>query len=86
MPDLNIRKVDEGLLRAVNVAAARAGLTQRDFVIRSLARSSGWGNGAVEGKERVVEESVKLWPPVRSGGGTCAHGFPTHVVLKTDLR
>lgn len=37
------------------------------------------GNKRIEaGKERAVEEAVKLWQPVRSGGGTCAHGFPTH--------
>ena len=37
MPDLNIRNVDQSLLRSVNVAAAKGDLTQRDFVIKALA-------------------------------------------------
>jgi hypothetical protein len=45
MPDLNIRNVDRELLTAVNVAAAKAELTQRDWVIRTLSEAS---NGKVE--------------------------------------
>ena len=36
MPDLNIRNLDVSLLRDVNVAAAKADLTQRDWVIGVL--------------------------------------------------
>lgn len=41
MPNLNIL-VDKSLLTAVNVAAAKAEKTQRDFVIAALAKASGW--------------------------------------------
>src|SRR5690242_10430875 len=44
MPDLNIRKVDASLLRALNVRAAEMELTQRDFVIKLLACAVGWEN------------------------------------------
>jgi hypothetical protein len=45
MPNLNIRSVDESLMRAVNVEAAKAGKTLRDWVIGELARAVGWEQG-----------------------------------------
>src|SRR6266404_7870565 len=41
MPNLNIL-VDKSLLIAVNVAASKADMTQRDFVIGVLAKAAGW--------------------------------------------
>lgn len=42
MPDLNIRNVDKTLITAVNVEAAKAQLTQRDFVLKVLTKAVGW--------------------------------------------
>lgn len=42
MPDMNIRNVDKSLLREVNIAAAKADLTLRDFVIQALTRAVNW--------------------------------------------
>lgn len=39
MSDLNIRNVDRSLLLQVKVAAVKANLTQRDFVIAALVRA-----------------------------------------------
>lgn len=41
MPDLNIRNVDQSLVRAVNLASAKADLTQRDWVISVLCKEVG---------------------------------------------
>jgi hypothetical protein len=52
MPDLNIRNIDKSLLIAVNVAAAKADMTQRDWVIGVLTEASvkrgGLGNARTE--------------------------------------
>src|SRR5437588_1618370 len=45
MPDLNIRNVGLSLIRAINVAAAKADLTQRHWVIETLTKATG---GVVE--------------------------------------
>ena len=43
MADLNIRNVDRSLLIGVKVAAAKANLTQRDFVISALVKACDGG-------------------------------------------
>lgn len=64
MASLLVKSLDASLLREVNYAASKAELTQRDFVIRTLAREVGWeardggrdaGDSAREAK-RVVGE------------------------------
>jgi hypothetical protein len=42
MPDLNIRNIDQSLLRDINIAAAKAEVTQRDYVIQALTKCVGW--------------------------------------------
>jgi len=53
MPNLNVL-IDSSLLREVNVAAAKAELTQRDFVIKTLAAAVGWEEGPAS-KETTYE-------------------------------
>lgn len=54
MPDLNVRGVDESLMRKLKVYAAENGLTLRDWVIRALWRSVNGTYG--EGGAGVIED------------------------------
>lgn len=49
VPDLNIRNVDASLVRAVNLAAMKLDLTQRDYVIKILVKAVQGGLGKIEG-------------------------------------
>ena len=40
MPDLHVRSIDASLLRAVNIAAAKAEKTQREWIIAALTRQT----------------------------------------------
>ncbi len=65
MPDLNIRNINSALLRDVNVAAAKADLTQRDYVIQVLTRAI----GALEKENEQTEPNQrKVTPPIDMGG------------------
>src|ERR1700733_7383006 len=65
MPDLSLKGLDESLMRAVKVSAAKADLTQRDWVVKTLAKAVGWeregGNGDVyKVRDKVVEAQVQV--------------------------
>jgi len=47
MPDIHVRNVGEELLRDVNVAAAKAGVRQREWIIAVLKSASTAGNDVV---------------------------------------
>lgn len=67
MPDLNIRNVDRSLLREVNTAAAKAELTQRDWVIKALTLEI--SHPRLETKVRSENESIE---PRRKAGNRAA--------------
>lgn len=51
MPNLNIRNIDASLLRLINIEAAKADVTQRDWVIGILSKSVGVSS--------IVETEIK---------------------------
>jgi hypothetical protein len=64
MPDLNIRNIDQSLLRDINIAAAKAEVTQRDYVIQALTKCVGWEKEHGKAKKPDKSEPVERAEPV----------------------
>jgi hypothetical protein len=75
MPDLNIRGAEEALMTSLKDAAAKNGLTLRDFVLQGLRGLVGIGDGIkpvpviveVLPKTSTRKPYVKYWPTVPDG-------------------
>ena len=68
--EIHVRRVSAELLRAVNVEAAKKGVTQREYVLTALAKATGWeherGSDSGTGAERGTEHATAERKPARS--------------------
>lgn len=92
MPDCNIRNVDESLMRAMKVAAAREGWTLRDWCVRQWNLGVGRLGAAGSAKVKVgagvevrkpekFKKTVKRAEQVQEAvqdGKPCGHGLLYH--------
>lgn len=82
--DLNIRNVNEALVKALKVEAARRGMTLREIVIEKLGSGRDVTPVTAEGQEpketgelQETEERAGV-PPVRGDGGVRVVGRGSH--------
>jgi hypothetical protein len=67
MASLNIREVDEALVKELKVGAAQAGLTLKQYVLRKLGGDGLEKKVAEESQSSVGAKSRKARYPIRSG-------------------
>lgn len=89
MPDIHIRNVDQSLLREINIAAAKAELTQRDWLIKTMSEAVGIGktDRVIGGYSPQLAETLKL--PVqleaKPAAKLCKHNYSACVICNFNV-